>query len=133
MGKLTFVVEFEDGKEPPVSANLDVAGGRLVSVLFGDYRDDFFQPEEVDVVREALNELSVDNDDAHAEIIKKNGTANSLNYQLWCYHLRHREKIYNVKSKCFDFFSNCWLWFYCRSADLYCVGKNHQLRMELFY
>ncbi|EHR1418175.1 hypothetical protein ACT9UX_003185 [Escherichia coli] len=31
----------------------------------------FFQPEEVDVVREALNELSVDNDDAHAEIIKK--------------------------------------------------------------
>ncbi|HGT8894262.1 TPA: hypothetical protein ACM4HK_004540, partial [Escherichia coli] len=66
-----WVVEFEDGKEPPVSANLDVAGGRLVSVLFGDYRDDFFQPEEVDVVREALNELSVDNDDAHAEIIKK--------------------------------------------------------------
>ena len=57
--------------EPPISANLDVAGGRLVSVLFGDYRDDFFQPEEVDVVREALNELSVDNDDAHAEIIKK--------------------------------------------------------------
>lgn len=37
MGKITFVVEFEDGKEPPVSANLDVAGGRLVSVLFGDY------------------------------------------------------------------------------------------------
>ncbi|HFV5215926.1 TPA: hypothetical protein ACH9Q3_004829 [Escherichia coli] len=71
MGKLTFVVEFEDGKEPPVSANLDVAGGRLVSVLFGDYRDDFFQPEEVDGVREALNELSVDNDDAHAEIIQK--------------------------------------------------------------
>lgn len=33
--------------------------------------DDFFQPEEVDVVREALNELSVDNDDAHAEIIQK--------------------------------------------------------------
>ncbi|EOM2512611.1 hypothetical protein CG851_003443, partial [Escherichia coli] len=71
MGKITFVVEFEDGKEPPVSANLDVAGGRLVSVLFGDYRDDFFQPEEVDVVREALNELSVDNDDTHAEIIQK--------------------------------------------------------------
>ncbi|HHG0128992.1 TPA: hypothetical protein ACPVGG_003032 [Escherichia coli] len=54
MGKITFVVEFEDGKEPPVSTNLDVAGCRLVSVLFGDYRDDFFQPEEVDVVREAL-------------------------------------------------------------------------------
>lgn len=73
MGKITFVVEFEGGKEPPVSANLEVAGGRLVSVLFGDYRDDFFQPEQVDVVREALNEISVDevDDDAHAEIIGK--------------------------------------------------------------
>ncbi len=36
------------------------------------------------------------------------------------------------KVNVFDFFSNCWLWFYCRSADLYYVGKNHQLRMELF-
>ncbi|WP_233628705.1 hypothetical protein [Citrobacter amalonaticus] len=26
MGKMTFVVEFEDGKEPVVSAALDVAG-----------------------------------------------------------------------------------------------------------
>lgn len=73
MGKMTFVFEYEDGKEPPVSANLEVAGGRLVSALFGDYRDDFFQPEQVDVVREALNELSVDDvdDDAHAKIIRK--------------------------------------------------------------
>lgn len=73
MGKMTFVVEFEDGKEPVVSAALDVAGGRLVSVLFDDYRNDFFQPEQVDVVREALNEISVDDvdDDAHAEIIGK--------------------------------------------------------------
>lgn len=71
MGKITFVVEFEDGKAPPASANLDIAEGRLISVLFGDYRDDFLQPEEVDVVREALNELGIYNDDAHAEIIKK--------------------------------------------------------------
>lgn len=42
----------------------------LVEGLFRFYLD-FFQPEEVDVVREALNELSVDNDDAHAEIIQK--------------------------------------------------------------
>ncbi|RAU43940.1 hypothetical protein DBY68_019240 [Pseudocitrobacter sp. RIT415] len=73
MSKMTFVVEFEDGKEPPVSSRLDVAGGRLVSVLFGDYRDDFFKPEEVDVVREALYEIGVDDvdDDVHSEIIKK--------------------------------------------------------------
>lgn len=73
MSMVTFVVEFEDGKEPVVSAELDVAGGRLVSVLFDDYRNDFFKPEQVDVVREALNEISVDDvdDDAHAEIIGK--------------------------------------------------------------
>ncbi|EDL0277792.1 hypothetical protein P4N43_003621 [Escherichia coli] len=60
MGKITFVVEFEDGKEPPVSANLDVAGGRLVSVLFGDYRDDFFQPEEVDVVPSSITPIGIE-------------------------------------------------------------------------
>lgn len=29
MGKMTFVVEYEDGKEPPVHANMDVLGGKL--------------------------------------------------------------------------------------------------------
>ena len=47
MGKLTFVVEFEDGKEPPVSANLDVAGGRIVSVLFGDAHAEIIQKMEL--------------------------------------------------------------------------------------
>ncbi|WP_446030571.1 hypothetical protein [Lelliottia amnigena] len=73
MGKVTFVVEFEDGKEPPVSAEMDVAGGRLVAAAWNDYRDDFFKPEQVDIVREALSEISHDevDEDCHEEIISK--------------------------------------------------------------
>ncbi|HIB9048878.1 TPA: hypothetical protein ACWYGP_003542 [Raoultella planticola] len=36
MSKLTFVVEFEDGKEPPVHAHMEVLGGRVVTVAFRD-------------------------------------------------------------------------------------------------
>ncbi|MXF49656.1 hypothetical protein GR294_24500 [Raoultella sp. Lac2] len=36
MGKVTFVVEFEDGKEPPVHANMEVFGGKVVAVAFRD-------------------------------------------------------------------------------------------------
>lgn len=36
MPKLTFVVEFEDGKEPPVRANMEVFGGKVVAVEFRD-------------------------------------------------------------------------------------------------
>lgn len=73
MGKVTFVVEFEDGKEPPVSGATEILGGRLSSVLWSDYRDDFFQSEQVDIVMEALNEIAHDDTDAecHEEIIRK--------------------------------------------------------------
>ncbi|MDK2553047.1 hypothetical protein QL288_01065 [Citrobacter youngae] len=50
MGKMTFVVEFEDGKEPPVSADMDVAGGRLVAAAFHDYRSDLLTEDEVSAV-----------------------------------------------------------------------------------
>lgn len=36
MGMMTFVVEYEDGKEPPVHANMDVLGGKLARVAFSD-------------------------------------------------------------------------------------------------
>lgn len=36
MGKVTFVVEFEDGKEPAVNAGLEILGGKLVSVAWRD-------------------------------------------------------------------------------------------------
>lgn len=50
MGKMTFVIEYEDGKEPPVSADMNVAGGRLVAASWHDYRDDFFSPEQRDII-----------------------------------------------------------------------------------
>ncbi|QMA42787.1 hypothetical protein HV032_15285 [Citrobacter freundii] len=73
MGKMTLVVEFDDGKEPPVSADMDVAGGRLVAASWSDYRDDFFTASQRDVVIEALNELSYDDIDdyCHSAIIEK--------------------------------------------------------------
>ncbi|EOL9075779.1 hypothetical protein ACM92Y_002382 [Cronobacter malonaticus] len=40
MGKVTFVVEFEDGKEPPVHSGMDVIGGRLVAVAWRDLMED---------------------------------------------------------------------------------------------
>lgn len=42
MSKLTFVVEFEDGKEPPVHAHMEVLGGKVVAVAF---RDALEEPE----------------------------------------------------------------------------------------
>lgn len=40
MGVMTFVVEFEDGKEPPVHANMDVLGGKLARVAWSDVIQD---------------------------------------------------------------------------------------------
>ncbi|HDG8091820.1 TPA: hypothetical protein PCO36_000355 [Klebsiella oxytoca] len=45
MGKITFVVEFEEGKEPPVHARMEVFGGKVVAVAF---RDALEEPEEDD-------------------------------------------------------------------------------------
>ena len=45
MGKMTFVFEYEDGKEPPVSAGLEVMGGKIVAVAF---RDALEEPEVCD-------------------------------------------------------------------------------------
>ncbi|EIS7898354.1 hypothetical protein L0302_003647 [Escherichia coli] len=43
MAKLTFVIDFEDGKEPPVHAHMEAFGGKVVSVAF---RDALEEPEE---------------------------------------------------------------------------------------
>lgn len=40
MGMMTFVVEYEDGKEPTVHANMDVLGGKLARVAFSDVIQD---------------------------------------------------------------------------------------------
>lgn len=40
---MTFVIEFEDGKAPPVHANMEAFGGKVVAVAFRDALED---PEE---------------------------------------------------------------------------------------
>lgn len=58
MGRMTFVVEFEDGKEPLVSADMYVAGGRVVAASWSDYRDDYFTDEHVDFITAALEDFN---------------------------------------------------------------------------
>lgn len=43
MSTMTFVVESEDGKEPPVHAHMEVFGGKVIAVAFRDALED---PEE---------------------------------------------------------------------------------------
>ena len=55
MGRMTFVVEYEDGKEPPVSSDMNVAGGRLVAAAFHDYRNDYFNDEQKEVIADLIS------------------------------------------------------------------------------
>lgn len=61
MGKMTFVVEFEDGKEPSVGSRMQVCGGKVVSVAWSDYRDDHFSEDEKDMIIDVLNFIPRDN------------------------------------------------------------------------
>lgn len=56
MGKMTYVFEYEDGKEPVVNAGMEYMGGRVVAVSFFDYRDDFFTTEQRDVIAGMVEE-----------------------------------------------------------------------------
>ncbi|EBP9842124.1 hypothetical protein AHN45_25575 [Salmonella enterica subsp. enterica] len=73
MGKVTFVVDFEDGEEPMVSVATEILGGRLSSVLWDDYRDDFFTEEQVDMVRSAFDDTALTEEEelVQEEIIQK--------------------------------------------------------------
>ncbi len=55
MGKMTFVVEYEYGKEPSINAGVDILGGRLTAVAFYDYRDDLLTQDEVSALNHAIN------------------------------------------------------------------------------
>lgn len=61
MGKMTFVVEFEDGKEPSVGSRMQICGGKVVSVAWSDYRDDHFSEDEKDMIIDVLNFIPRDN------------------------------------------------------------------------
>lgn len=47
MGKMTFVFEYEDGKEPSVNAGMEFIGGKIVAVAF---RDALEEPEVCDEI-----------------------------------------------------------------------------------
>lgn len=55
MGVMTFVVEYEDGKEPKIEKDLDVLGGRLTAATFYDYRDDLLTEDEALAITECLD------------------------------------------------------------------------------
>lgn len=59
MGKVTFVVEFEDGKEPRVNFGMDILGGKLCVVSWQDYRDDFLSDDDVEDIRHAISKGAV--------------------------------------------------------------------------
>ncbi|MEY0302580.1 hypothetical protein AB7W11_11760 [Providencia manganoxydans] len=55
MGKMTFVVEYEDGKEPPINFNMKILGGKVIEAGFRDYNDDMLTEEEIEALMECLN------------------------------------------------------------------------------
>lgn len=50
MGKMTFVFEYEDGKEPQVNAGMEFMGGKIVAAAFRDAL------EEPEVCHEIVND-----------------------------------------------------------------------------
>ena len=60
MIRYTFVVEYEEGKEPSVGAATDILGGKLSFVAFNDIRDFQLTAEEA----QALTMLTDESPDA---------------------------------------------------------------------
>ena len=48
MERMTFVIEFEDGKAPPVHAHMEAFGGKVVAVAFRDSLEGAEQDEDDD-------------------------------------------------------------------------------------
>jgi len=46
--RITFVIEFEDGKAPPVHAYMEAFGGKVVAVAFRDALEEPDQDEDDD-------------------------------------------------------------------------------------
>ncbi|WP_400174391.1 hypothetical protein [Enterobacter hormaechei] len=63
MGKVTFVFEYEDGKEPPVNAGMEFMGGKIVAVSFSDalecLEEDFHECSQGNLtVEQIISELN---------------------------------------------------------------------------
>jgi hypothetical protein len=59
MSRYTFVVEYEDGKEPAIGSQTDILGGRLCYVAFDDIRQYQLSQEEA----QAITLLTDENED----------------------------------------------------------------------
>ena len=57
MGKFTFVIEFEDGKEPPVHAHMEALGGKVVAVAFRDALSEDNPPKTINTYPQVLSEM----------------------------------------------------------------------------
>ncbi|HGF1360400.1 TPA: hypothetical protein ACF6V4_000441 [Enterobacter cloacae] len=57
MGKFTFVIEFEDGKEPPVHAHMEAFGGVVVAVAFRDALSEDDHQKTITTSPQVLSEM----------------------------------------------------------------------------
>lgn len=57
MERITFVIEFGDGKAPPVHAHMEAFGGKVVSVAFHDALSEQDGPQMVATKSAPLNSI----------------------------------------------------------------------------
>lgn len=55
MERITFIIEFEDGKAPLVSANMEAFGGKVVAVAFRDALSEQDEPQTITTTPMPLN------------------------------------------------------------------------------
>ncbi|HID3221769.1 TPA: hypothetical protein ACXGFD_002845 [Enterobacter cloacae] len=72
MGKVTFVVEFEDGSAPIVNGGTEILGGSLCAVSWSDYRDDYFTPWQRNILVDLIDHDEMEGylDEGDAEAIR---------------------------------------------------------------
>lgn len=67
MSKYTFIVEYEDGKEPAVGFGTKILGGRLCTVAFEDIRKNQLDEEEAHALKSFIDEHMNEFDDCCEE------------------------------------------------------------------
>lgn len=55
MGKITYVVEYKNGKEPQLEIGMNALGGRVTSAAAYNFRDKQLTHAEASVILDAIN------------------------------------------------------------------------------
>lgn len=55
MGKITYVVEYKNGKEPQLEIGMNALGGRVISAAAYNFRDKQLTHAEASVILDAIN------------------------------------------------------------------------------